>query len=130
MTLDLLYKKSTLRTFLLENETIIKNKNFNLALNHNENFQQIIHCEEAIIALSAVVIEAVSIGEANMKVAYGTKILKFKATNNELLLIKKALTNIYRNASSFNLFEMLDDNTKVEVLDDISQMIKALEDLL
>ena len=130
LTLNLLYKESDLETFLTDWEKNVQNKNFDLEINISDELEQFVHCEEAIIALSAVIIEALANGVANTKVAYGNKILKFKITNHELLLVKKALTNVYLHPSKFNLFDMIDNEEKDIVLNDISEMIEELETLI
>ena len=130
LSLELLYAKSDLRKFLTDSEAVIRNKDFNVQLKYNQGFEQTVHYEEAIIALSAVVIESLLQGSANMKEAYGTKILKFDATANELMLLKKALTSIYQNFSSFNLFDMLDKETKEVVLNDIFEMMVQIDKLI
>ena len=92
----------------------------------NPNFDQFVHYEDAIIALTAIAAESELNGSADLSTAYGAKTLTFEITKEELITLKNALTDIHNNPDKFVLFEMLDNDGRNETLFDIAEIIEQL----
>lgn len=93
----------------------------------NAAFEQYVHYEDAVIALTAVVVESEAAGQADLTQAYGTKVLQLQVAKPELETLFNAITFIYNNPDNFVLFEMLPDQERQETLAVISEMITELE---
>jgi len=127
--LDLIYQYIDLKKYIdnpiLLNERTDTNVEFT-----NTNFEHSIHFEDALIALSAIIIESKINGKADLTKAYGTKILEFKSTNEEIKPIFRALQNIHAYPENYILFEMCLEKERQETLDNIEEMIKEFEKVL
>jgi len=134
LSLEIIYQNCNLEDLLLSHEKLIDKKHIshNLYLYNTQEFQHTIHYEEAIIALSALVIENKLVGYADTRNAYGSKVLRFNISQSELSLIHSALKSIYNNSTSFSLFELLefDEESKKNVLQDILMMLQLFDDIL
>jgi len=117
LRLEHIYRYSNLQEILAKELT----STVNLFFYHNENFEQHVHIEEFIIALSAVVLESQFLGESN---------LKFKITDEELRLLHDALEQIFTHYEAFTLFEMLDEKSCQMVLNDVDDMLNKFRILL
>lgn len=125
LTLTEIYKRCDLKKYFEQPELLNKRTDNNVWL-ENPDFEQFVHYEEAVIALTAIVAESEISGSADLKNAYGSKILTFNISKEELLTLKNALTDIYDNTEKFVLFEMLGDY-KDDTLVDISEIIECLK---
>lgn len=93
----------------------------------NPDLEQYVHYEDAVIALSAIVAESELNGSADLIQAYGSKVLLFDITKEEIITLKTALVYIHENPNQFVLFEMLDEDGQTETLSDISEIIEQLQ---
>ena len=129
LTLDLVYQNTDLKKYI-DNPNLLSEKTDNNVKFINSEFEQYIHFEDAIIALSAIIIESKLNGKTDLTKAYGTKSLEFKSTNEESEPIFIALQNIYTHPENYVLFEMCLEKERQETLDDIEEMIKEFEHVL
>ncbi|TDG34804.1 hypothetical protein EZJ43_16800 [Pedobacter changchengzhani] len=113
-----------------ENPNLLNQKTDNNVKLENPDFEQFVHYEDAIIALTAIIAESELNGNADLTNSYGTKILTFEITSEELTTLKKSLTYIYDNPDKFVLFEMLDEDGITETLSDISEIIEQLNNCI
>lgn len=128
-TLDLVYQNTDLKKYI-DNPNLLNERTDNNVKFTNSEFEKYIHFEDAIIALSVIIIESKLNGKANLTKAYGIKTLEFKSTNTEIELIFIALQNIYAHPEKYVLFEMCLEKERQETLDDIEEMIKEFEKYL
>jgi hypothetical protein len=126
LTLTEIYKFCDLKKYLDQPE-LLNQRADNIVWLANPDFKQFIHYEEAVIALTAIVAESEINGSADLTNAYGSKILTFDISKEELIILKNALNNIYSNPDKFVLFEMLDEDEKIEILSDIQEIIEQLK---
>lgn len=125
LTLTEIYKRCDLKKYFDQPELLIQRADNNVRL-ENPNFEQFVHYEEAVIALTAIVAESEINGSADLTKAYGSKILTFDISKEELLTLKKALTDIHNNPEKFVLFEMLGGD-KEDTLVDILEIIECIK---
>lgn len=126
LTLTEIYKRCDLKKYL-DQPVLLNERTDNNVWLENPDFKQFVHYEEAVIALTAIVAESEINGSADLTNAYGSKILTFDISNDELETLKNALTDIYNNPNKFVLFEMLDEDGQTETLSDIQEIIEQLK---
>lgn len=124
-----IYERCDLKKYLDEPELLNQRTDNNVNL-YNPNFEQFVHYEDAVIALTAIVAESGLNGSADLTNAYGSKVLVFEVTKEELATLKSALTSIYNNPDKFALFEMLDNDGRDETLSDIAEIIEQLKNTI
>lgn len=124
LTLTEIYKRCDLNKYFDQPELLDERTDNNVRLD-NPDFEQFVHYEEAVIALTAIVAESELNGSADLTNAYGSKSLTFDISKEELLTLKNALTYIHNNTQKFVLFEMLGDYTE-DTLVDILEIIECL----
>lgn len=126
LTLTEIYKRCDLQKYLDQPELLNQRTDNNVWL-ENPDFEQFVHYEDSIIALTAIVAESEINGIADLANAYGSKTLTFDISKAELTTLKQALTDIHDNPDKFVLFEMLDEEGKAETLSDIQVIIDQLK---
>ena len=126
LTLTKIYKLCDLKKYFEQPELLNQRTDNNVWL-ENPDFKQYVHYEEAVIALTAIVAESEINGFADLTNAYGSKILTFDISKEELTTLKNALTDIYNNPNKFVLFEMLDEEGQAETLSDVEEIIEQLK---
>ncbi|WP_413513580.1 imm68 putative immunity domain-containing protein [Myroides odoratus] len=126
LTLTEIYKLCDLKKYFDQPELLNQRTDNNVRL-ENPDFEQFVHYEEAVIALTAIVAESELNGSADLTNAYGSKILTFDISKEELLTLKNALTDIHNNTEKFVLFEMLGDY-KEDTLVDILEIIECIKE--
>lgn len=129
LTLDLIYQNTDLEKYI-ENPDLLNERTDNNVNFTNSEFEQYIHFEDAIITLSAVIIESKLNRKVDLTKSYGAKILEFKSTHEEIEPIFRALENIHAHPEKYVLFEMCLEKERQETLDDIEEMIKEFEKIL
>jgi hypothetical protein len=129
LTLSEIYKHCDLKKYFDNSDLLNQNTDHNVQL-ENLNFEQFVHYEDAVIALAAIVVECELNGSANLKNAYGSKILIFDISKSELIELKDALANIHDNPEKFVLFEMCGAEERKETLFDIAEIIEQLENCI
>jgi len=88
----------------------------------NSKFEQYIHFEDLIIALSAILVEAELHGLVDLTKAYGNKTIKFEVEKEEIKPIYKALQAIYNAPEKYVMFEMCMSEEREETLNDIKNI--------
>jgi len=126
LTLTEIYKLCDLQKYFDQPELLNQRTDNNVWL-ENPDFKQYVHYEEAVIALTAIVAESEINGFADLTNAYGSKILTFDISKDELTTLKNALIDIKNNPNNFVLFEMLDEDEQAETLSDIEEIIEQLK---
>lgn len=126
LTLKEVFKNCDLEKYL-NNPELLKERTDNNVQLTNSNFEQFVHYEDAVIALSAIVAESEANGSADLTLAYGNEVLIFDITKEEITTLKNALTYIHNNPDQFVLFEMLDEDEQIVTLKDIAEIIEQLE---
>ncbi|EKT4550883.1 hypothetical protein JE952_002543 [Flavobacterium psychrophilum] len=126
LTLTEIYKHCDLKKYFDQPELLNQRTDNNVWLD-NPDFEQFVHYEEAVIALTAIVAESEINGSADLTNAYGSKILTFEISKEELMTLKNALTDVHNNPNKFVLFEMLDEEGQTETLSDIEEIIQQLK---
>jgi len=126
LTLTEIYKLCDLQKYFDQPELLNQRTDNNVWL-ENPDFKQYVHYEEAVIALTAIVAESEINGFADLTNAYGSKILTFDISKDELTTLKNALIDIKNNPNKFVLFEMLDEDEQAETLSDIEEIIEQLK---
>lgn len=126
LTLAEIYKHCDLKKYFDRPELLRQRTDNNVQL-ENIDFEQFVHYEEAVIALTAIVAESEINGSADLIKAYGSKNLTFDISKEELLILKNALTYIQNHAEKFVLFEML-GNYKEDTLVDILEIIECINE--
>jgi hypothetical protein len=129
LTLEDVYERCDLKKYF-NRPDLLDQKTDNNVLLENPDFEQFVHYEDVVIALTAIVIESALNGTADLANAYGSKMLTFETTREELVTLYQALADIHRNPDKFVLFEMLDGDGRAETLADISEMIAQLENCI
>lgn len=124
LSFTILYKYCDLKKYFDHPELLNQRTDNNVKLN-NSNFDQFVHYEDALIALAAIVAESELNGSADLTDAYGTKVLTFEITKEELTMLKNALVFIQENTAKFVLFEMLGEY-KDETLSDLASIVDQL----
>lgn len=125
LTLSEIYERCDLKKYFDQPELLNQRTDNNVQL-HNPSFDQFIHYEDAVIALTAIVAESELLGSADLTQAYGSKVVTFEVTKEELTTLKNALTDIHSNPDKFVLFEMLDNTGRDETLSDMAEIIEQL----
>lgn len=125
MTLADIYERCNLKKYFDQPSLLDQQTDNNVKLD-NPNFDQFVHYEDAVIALTAIVVESELNGSADLSTAYGSKTLTFEITKEELATLKSALTYIHDNPEKFVLFKMLDNDGRNETLFDIAEIIEQL----
>ncbi|MNK00380.1 hypothetical protein D3C87_181640 [compost metagenome] len=125
LTLSGIYERCDLKKYFDTPELLNQRTDNNVQL-QNPGFDQFVHYEDAVIALTAMVAESELHGSADLTQAYGSKVVTFEVTKEELTTLKNALTDIYSNPDKFVLFEMLDKAGRDETLSDIAEIIEQL----
>lgn len=126
LTLKEIFENCDLEKYF-NNPELLKQRTDNNVQLTNSSFEQFVHYEGAVIALSAIVAESVANGSADLTLAYGSDVLIFDVTKEEITKLKNALTYIHDNPNLFVLFEMLDEDEKKETLKDIADIIEQLQ---
>ncbi|AEA45201.1 imm68 putative immunity domain-containing protein [Fluviicola taffensis] len=129
LTLTDIYERCDLKKYFDQPELLNQRTDNNVKL-ENSDFEQFVHYEDAVIALTAIVTESELNGSADLRNAYGSKTLIFETTKEELTTLKNALEYIHRNFTKFILFEMLDNEGQIETLSDIADNIVQLESVI
>ncbi|KFF07514.1 imm68 putative immunity domain-containing protein [Flavobacterium reichenbachii] len=129
LTLSEIYKHCDLKKYFDNPILLNQSTDHNVQL-ENPDFEQFVHYEDAVIALTAIVVECELNGSADLKNAYGSKILSFEIGKPELIHLKNALAYIYGNAEKFVLFEMCSAEEREEALSDIAEIIEQLENCI
>ncbi len=128
LSLELIFNTCNLESRIQSRKSFLENEygEYDVTLENNQGFEQTVPYEEAIIALSAVIIECELNGTADLRETYGTKVVTFAISQDEVTVIKDALQDIHENPTSFVLFEMLPEEDQAETRNDISQMIEKM----
>ena len=105
LTLDLIYATTDLKKYL-DNPDLLDSRTDNNVNFTNSEFEQYIHFEDAIIALSAIIVENHQKGEVDLTKAYGSKVLHFRSSHEESKPLLTALQKIYARPEKFVLFEL------------------------
>ncbi len=126
LTLTEIYKRCDLKKYFDQPELLNERTDNNVRLD-NLDFEQFVHYEDAVIALTAIVAESELNGSADLTNAYGSKILTLDISKEELLTLKNALTDIHNNTEKFVLFEMLGDY-KEDTLVDILEIMECIKE--
>ena len=129
LTLADIYERCDLKKYF-DDPTLLDEVTDNVVNLDNPEFDQYVAYEEAIIALTAIVVESELNGSADLTNAYGSKTLTFDISKNELLTIKKALTQIYEYPEKFVLFELCLDEERTETLYDIKEILSELNNCI
>jgi hypothetical protein len=126
ITLTEIYQQCDLRKYLDQPDLLNLQTDNNVKL-ANPQFEQFVHYEDAVIALSAIVVESELNGAANLQEAYGSKTLTFKISKSELTTLSNALTHIYDNPDKFILFELCQNEERKQTLADIAEIMAGLK---
>lgn len=126
LTLSDVYQHCDLKKYINNTELLNERTDNNIKIN-NPDFDQFVHYEDAIIALSAIVIESELNGEADLSEAYGNETITFQVTKQELATLETALSYIHDNPDKFVLFELCSEEEKKETLANISEMLEQLQ---
>lgn len=129
ITLDLIYTHTDIKKYL-ENPQLLDARTDNNVYFTQSPFEQYIHFEDAIIGLSALIIENELHGKVDLTKAYGNKVLVFKPSENTLIPVFNALQHIYNYPEKYMLFEMCMGEERQAVLQDIQQMIIEFEKIV
>lgn len=128
-TLDLVYQYTDLKKYI-DNPDLLNERTDNNVFFVNSKFEQYIHFEDAIIGLSAIIVESKLNGKVDLSKAYGSKTIEFRITKQEAIPIFNALKNIYNNPEKFVLFEMCLDKERKKTLNDIHSILTEFEKVL
>ena len=129
LTLSDIYERCDIKKYLDQPDLLNLQPDNNVYL-HNTDFNQFIHYEDAIIALSAIIAESQINGSTDLTKAYGSKTLIFDISKYELIPLLNAMTNIYNNPEKFILFELLDKNEKAETTSVIKEIIEQTRKII
>ncbi|RWX02218.1 imm68 putative immunity domain-containing protein [Flavobacterium cerinum] len=129
LTLADIYERCDLKKYFDQPDTLNQRTDNNVKLD-NPNFEQFVHYEDAVIALTAIVVESELNGCADLSNAYGSKTLALETTKEELVTLKNALTEIYESPDKFILFAMLDNNERNETLLTIAEIMEQLKNCI
>ena len=123
ITLEVIYQHTDLKKYI-DKPDLLEIRNDNNVWFPNSDFEQYIHFEDAIIALSAIIVESkLNNGKVDLRKAYGNKVIVFKSTKAGTKPIHEALQNIYKYPEKFVLFEMCLAEEKEETLEDIKDIL-------
>ena len=128
-SIDLVYKNTDIKKYL-DNSSTLETKTDNNVYFTNSKFEQYIHFEDLIIALSAMIVEGSVNGKIDLTKAYGSRILDFNLIKKEIKPIYFALKTIYKKPDNFVLFEMCTKLERKETLNDINEILKEFENLV
>jgi len=126
LTMDLIYTNTDVKKYI-DDPAILKERTDNNIQFTNSKFEQYIHFEDLIIALSVMIIEAKLNGEIDLTKAYGNKTLKFEGKKEEIKPIYNALQTIYNSPDSYVMFEMCMKEEREETLADIKNILATFE---
>lgn len=126
LTLADVYQHCDLKKYFDQPNLLDQRTDNNVKLS-NSCFDQFVHYEDALIALTVIVVESELNGSADLSNAYGSKSLIFDISKEELEMLKIALTDVKENPDKFILFEMLDEDGRNETLFHISEIIEQLK---
>ncbi len=126
LTLTEIYKRCDLKKYFDQPELLDERTDNNVRLD-NPDFEQFVHYEDAVIALTAIVAESELNGSADLTTAYGSKMLTFDISKEELLTLQNALIDIHNNTEKFVLFEMLGDY-KEDTLVDVLEILDCIKE--
>lgn len=129
LTLAKIYNHCDIKKYF-DNPDLLNHSIDNNVKLESPNFEQFVHYEDAVIALSAIIAECELNGNADLKNAYGSEVLTFEITKPELITLKNALVHIYHHPEKFVLFEMCGDEEKEETLSEIAEIIEQLENAI
>ncbi len=129
LTLEMVYTHTDLKKYL-DNLNLLDHKTDNNVTFASSGFGQYVHFEDAIIALSAIIVENHISGKVDLTKAYGNKIIYFKSSLGEVELIKLALKKIKSQPEKFVLFEMCLDEERDETLQVINSILIEFEKLV
>ncbi|WP_299247452.1 imm68 putative immunity domain-containing protein [uncultured Aquimarina sp.] len=129
LTMDLIYTHTDLKKYI-DNPDVLKERTDNNVQFTNSKFEQYIHFEDLIIALSAVIVEAGIHGHVDLTKAYGNKVLKFQTSKEEITPVYEALQTIYNTPDSYVMFEMCMKEEREETLNDIKDILSRFEKLV
>lgn len=126
ITIDDIYQRCNLKKYIDQPDLLLQRKDNDVKID-NPDFEQFVHYEDAIIALSAIIIESELNGEADLTEAYGNETVIFNISKQELSSIKSALGFVYNNPDNFILFELCAEEEKSEVLTHIAEMLEQFQ---
>lgn len=126
ITLDLIYQHTDLKKYI-DNPDLLETRTDNNVWFTSSAFEQYIHFEDAIIALSAIIVESKLNVVVDLRKAYGNKVLLLNTSNQELKPIFKALQHIYENPEKFVLFELCLEEERIQTLDDVKSILIEFE---
>ncbi|MFD2562884.1 imm68 putative immunity domain-containing protein [Aquimarina rubra] len=129
LTMDLIYTNIDVKKYI-DNPDVLKERTDNNVQFTNSKFEQYIHFEDLIIALSAIIVEAQLNGQVDLTKAFGNKVLKFQAEKEEIIPIYNALQTIYNTPDNYVLFEMCMQEEREETLNDIKNILTAFEKIV
>ncbi|WP_299435636.1 imm68 putative immunity domain-containing protein [uncultured Aquimarina sp.] len=129
LTMNLIYTNTDVKKYI-DNPDLLKERTDNNVQFTNSKFEQYIHFEDLIIALSVMIVEAELNGEIDLTKAYGNKVLKFQAEKEEIKSIHSALQTIYNSPDSYVMFEMCMEEEREETLTDIKNILAAFEKIM
>lgn len=121
LTMDLIYKHTDVKKYL-DSPSLLEQRTDNNVQFINSKFEQYIHFEDLIIALSAILVEAELHGLVDLTKAYGNKTIKFEVEKEEIKPIYKALQAIYNAPEKYVMFEMCMSEEREETLNDIKNI--------
>ncbi len=125
LTMADVFKNCDLEKYFSKPELLNERTDNNVEL-YNQDFEMYVHYEDAVIALSAIVIECVVNGKADLRKAYGSKTLSFTISNPELVTLRNALVEIHDKPEKYILFEMCLDDEREETLTHMNEIIAEL----
>lgn len=129
LTLVEVYKRCDLKKYL-DHPELLNQRTDNSVILENSEFKQWVPYEEAVIALTVIVVESELNGTADLRNAYGTKKITFEVEKNELLTLKSALTQIYEYPEKFVVFELCLEGERIQTLSDIKEILSELENCI
>ncbi|WP_298544970.1 imm68 putative immunity domain-containing protein [uncultured Aquimarina sp.] len=129
LTMDLIYTHSDVKKYI-DNPDLLHERTDNNVRFTNSKFEQYIHFEDLIIALSAIIVEAGIHGQVDLTKAYGNKVLKFQMNKEEITPVYEALQTIYNTPDSYVMFEMCMKEEREETLKDIKDILSRFEKLV
>jgi len=129
ISLSLIFQYTDAKQYLDTPDLLEERTDINVNFTDSE-FEQYIHFEDFIIALSAMMVESSLNGRVDLRKAYGTKVLGFEFDESHAEPVYTALKHIYTNPDSYILFEMCAEEERKETLDHISEIMLAFEKIL
>ncbi|WP_162303568.1 imm68 putative immunity domain-containing protein [Hymenobacter sediminis] len=129
LTLSIIYDRCDLKRYF-DDPKLLREQTDNNVKIENKSFSHHVHYEDAVIALSAVVVESELAGVADLTKAYGSKKLVFDISKHELITLKNALSEIYDHPNNFILFDMLLSEETNHVKQDIAEIIDGLDECI